>query len=94
MKSLTLVFYGTGSAAAKARADKIRADGGGAQVRDVAMLGKDAEPCDVVIPLNVTAYDVGRLRALYGDKVQDVQAPKPTLTLPPPPLPLGGPRKR
>jgi hypothetical protein len=82
MKSITLIFYGSNSDAAKELAVRVRADRGTAQIRHAAAYGGETEPCDRVTLLPcVSEYDRGRIAATYGDKIAQIAPPPP----PPPP---------
>lgn len=83
-KHLTIVFYDTNVAAAKATAVKIRAAGKAGQLRNAFIYRGEVEPCDAVRVLSdVSAFDRARIEAAYGDRVERLE--KPTLSLPPPP---------
>ena len=87
-KHLTLVFYASNGAAAKAAVAKIRAEGRSAQLRDAIVYGGEAEPCNAVLVMpDVSAFDRARIDLAYGDKV--TRQEKPKLSLPPPPVTKG-----
>lgn len=88
MKFLSLIFYAENGDAAKALAAKLRLDGKSAQLRQVIAYDGGVEECDsVTIMQDVSAFDRGRIEAVFGDKVQRLERPK--LSLPPPPNPKG-----
>lgn len=98
MKSVTLIYCGVSTDAAKAMAVKIRADGGSAQLRSAETFDvSEQDAADrVIIQPDVTQSDRARIEAAYGDKVQRPvveRTEKPKLTLPPAPAaPVAAPQ--
>jgi hypothetical protein len=84
MMAVTLIYYGEYGEPAQALADMLRAAGGKAYVRHAYAFDGNKEHCDrVVLMDDVDAWQMARLRAVYGKQITAAPDTAPAAETPP-----------